>query len=993
MSTNKKTLIDGDFQVGSTHFIVDTENSYVGFNNNVPQNKIDVQIGPRSGSHSTGKPLYITGVTSTSGAEFVSDDGTAGIGIGSSNIFTTETNQNLVIAPDGTGAVGIKAAPNPSSETFSLWVQGDTKITGNVNVTKIYGDGSGLTQVPGTQWVTSSEDIYFLNITGSGEGKVAIGTTTPVSLLTLEGTSVGAPPTTGLEGTSNALVRIRDDTNVTLDIGTAGTTTWFQASDATNMGVNYPISLNTNGGNVGVGTITPNAPLEVKKTSGGELFRLTDGTSTIYAGTDANPPWFGTSSNDHLRLITNGTEKVRIESGGNVGIGKTNPGTALDVNGTVTATGFSGNGSLLTTLNLGLASHTGTLPVVRGGTGVTTSTGTGNVVLSASPTFTGTISAAQLHVGGNIRGDGDILMNSGVTFIRANGFNNVAIGENAGLTGQGSNAIAVGSGAGETFQGFETVAVGNQAGQSDQGFEAVAVGSRAGSTVQGGSAVAVGGHAGSTFQGSSAVAIGYKAGETNQVANSIVINATGATLNNTTPSSLVIKPIRSVSIASKALAYTTGTGEITENPNVSFDTNGNVLIGGDIKKNDGTTILTNAGKALTAGRADTADQLHTARTIGGVSFNGSANISLPGVNIAGNQNTTGSAATLTTARTINGVSFNGSANITITANTPQTLTRGTYLTGANFNGGTARTWAVDATTAATASKVVARDGSRDIFARLFRSDYTNQTTIGGAMAFRTNTTDNYIRFCSDTGAIRTFLNVPTRTGGDASGTWGISITGNAATATTATNQSGGTVTCTSGTFSGTFAASTASSRDKFRVYPTAEYCIGMQSGVTFGDLNDWAMTFQMNNDNDRGFWWGDVGHGVNQGAMALSTRGWLNVAERIKVGGGQTDTGAASYPLHVIGDIYATGNIIAYSDKRAKKDINKIENALDKIGQLNGYTYTMNDKRYTGLIAQEVLEVLPEAVIGSEETNYALAYGNMMGLIVEAIKELKEKIG
>jgi microcystin-dependent protein len=63
--------------------------------------------------------------------------------------------------------------------------------------------------------------------------------------------------------------------------------------------------------------------------------------------------------------------------------------------------------------------------------------------------------------------------------------------------------------------------------------------------------------------------------------------------------------------------------------------------------------------------ADTAAKLQTARTIGGVSFDGSANINLPGVNQAGNQNTTGSAASLTTARTINGVSFNGTANITL----------------------------------------------------------------------------------------------------------------------------------------------------------------------------------------------------------------------------------------------------------------------------------------------------------------------------------------
>src|SRR5210317_2465259 len=107
-----------------------------------------------------------------------------------------------------------------------------------------------------------------------------------------------------------------------------------------------------------------------------------------------------------------------------------------------------------------------------------------------------------------------------------------------------------------------------------------------------------------------------------------------------------------------------------------------------------------------------------------------------------------------------------------------------------------------------------------------------------------------------------------------------------------------------------------------------------------------------------------------------------------RVGVGTT---TPSYPLHVIGNIYGTGNITAYSDKRAKSDIVKIENALDKIDQLNGYTYTMNNERYTGLIAQEVLPVLPEAVVGSEETSYAIAYGNMMGLVIEAIKELRKR--
>lgn len=60
----------------------------------------------------------------------------------------------------------------------------------------------------------------------------------------------------------------------------------------------------------------------------------------------------------------------------------------------------------------------------------------------------------------------------------------------------------------------------------------------------------------------------------------------------------------------------------------------------------------------------------------------------------------------------------------------------------------------------TASTVAVRNSSSDIYARLFRSTYTNQSTISGAIAYRVSTTDNYIRFCSDTSAIRTFLDVP-----------------------------------------------------------------------------------------------------------------------------------------------------------------------------------------------------------------------------------------
>jgi hypothetical protein len=73
--------------------------------------------------------------------------------------------------------------------------------------------------------------------------------------------------------------------------------------------------------------------------------------------------------------------------------------------------------------------------------------------------------------------------------------------------------------------------------------------------------------------------VGRFAGFTGQADNSIVINATGVDLNNPTTGSCRIKPIRSATIASNVLAYTSSSGELTDNPNVSFDTDGNVGIG------------------------------------------------------------------------------------------------------------------------------------------------------------------------------------------------------------------------------------------------------------------------------------------------------------------------------------------------------------------------------------------------------------------------------
>ena len=119
----------------------------------------------------------------------------------------------------------------------------------------------------------------------------------------------------------------------------------------------------------------------------------------------------------------------------------------------------------------------------------------------------------------------------------------------------------------------------------------------------------------------------------------------------------------------------------------------------------------------------------------------------------------------------------------------------------------------------------------------------------------------------------------------------------------------------------------------------------------------------------------------------------MRISSNGNVGIGDT---SPSYKLDVNGTIRATGDVIAYSDARVKDNVNTIDNALDKVTKLRGVSYTRNDVEdkttKIGVIAQEVLEVLPEVVQQDDEGRYSVAYGNMVGLLIESIKELKAEV-
>ena len=108
-----------------------------------------------------------------------------------------------------------------------------------------------------------------------------------------------------------------------------------------------------------------------------------------------------------------------------------------------------------------------------------------------------------------------------------------------------------------------------------------------------------------------------------------------------------------------------------------------------------------------------------------------------------------------------------------------------------------------------------------------------------------------------------------------------------------------------------------------------------------------------------------------------------------------TKLNTTSSGVTVSGGLTATGTVqgaevTATSDERLKSDIKTIDNALDKVMNMRGVSFTKQAEKGIGVIAQEVEKILPEVVTDGEYKS--VAYGNMVGVLIEAIKELKTEL-
>ena len=271
----------------------------------------------------------------------------------------------------------------------------DTQLTQQAGVFTIV-DGGGGSRLS----IADNGDVSLFENTGTtakffwdaSAESLGIGTSSPALKGHINGASNGLPATSGTTQTNGVLRLSSSATSGIIDFGMNSANPWIQATDSSGLNNNYNLLLNPNGGNVGIGTSSPSALLHMTGASAQLRIEATSGNSQINFADSADSN-IGILAYDHssnaMTFRTNDAERMRIDSSGNLLVGKTTTdfgvaGVNLESGGNVGVTRSSAAGLNINRLSTdgdiakfykdstivgSIGSYSGTDIYITGGTG------------------------------------------------------------------------------------------------------------------------------------------------------------------------------------------------------------------------------------------------------------------------------------------------------------------------------------------------------------------------------------------------------------------------------------------------------------------------------------------------------------------------------------------------------------------------------------------------------------------------------------------------
>lgn len=433
---------------------------------------------------------------------------------------------------------------------------------------------------------------------------------------------------------------------------------------------------------------------------------------------------------------------------------------------------------------------------------------------------------------------------------------------------------------------------------------------------------------------------------------------------------------------------------------VSFDGTGDINLPG----------VNQQGNQNTTGNAATATKLQTARSIGGVAFDGTKDISLPGVNQTGNQSTTGNAATATklqTARTINGIAFDGTKNIELTPRAIGTINSTTV----SFNGGAG--WFKLATvTMPQASSVVyisliggagfnvGSPHQAGISELVLRAGNGNPKGITGALWRLTSvgfTNFAWVNTSGDT------YDIYVEIGNYATGVniqWDYTSNANVTIHTSPSYTANKPAGLTDGTVYLIYSTHNKPNAGDIGALPSGGGTIGGDltvNGKLVTKYPDFRIAygnygFMLRNDGSNTYFLvTDAGQAATGSWNGLRPLYFNNANGQVTFGHNVTGNGNGSF-----------NDVQIRSDRRNKRNLVKLDKALDRLELLTGYLYEIQHpddgwQTSVGLIAQDALEALPELVSEDDdaisgEKRLRLNYNGVIALLVEGMKALRQEV-